>query len=73
MATHPPWNQEYNQTYPVGSNHGYVTHIDRGLGHTKTAKGEYCNVVPDYCIDHNTFESISSIFQAYNFDQLAFE
>ena len=41
MATHPLWNQEYNQSYPVGSNPGHVTHINRGLGHTKTVKGEY--------------------------------
>ena len=63
MQTHPPWSQEYCQSYPVGSNPGYVTHINRGLGHTQTAKGEYCNAVPDNCIDHKTFESISSFFQ----------
>ena len=32
VATHPPWNQ--------GSTSRYVTRINRGLGHTKTAKGE---------------------------------
>ena len=41
-------------------------------GHTKTEKGEYRNVVPEHCIVHNTFESISSIYQAYNLNQQAF-
>ena len=67
VAMHPSWNREHNQSYP-----GYVTHIDRGLGHTQIAKGEYCNVVPDHCIDHKTFESISTIFKAYSLDQQAF-
>ena len=49
----------------------YVTHITRALGHTTPAKGEYCNVVPDHCIDHKTSENISSIFQAENLDQQA--
>ena len=70
VATHPPCNQEYSQSYRVGP--GYVTQINRGLGHTKTTKGEYCYVVPDNCIDHQTFESISSIFQAFNIDQQTF-
>ena len=64
--------QDYNQSYPVGSNPVYVTHINRGLGHTKTTKEEYCNAVPDHCIDHKTLESRSSIVQAYNLDQHAF-
>ena len=57
----------------MGSNPGYVLHINRGLADTKTAKGEFCNIVPDYCIDHYTFESISSIFQAYNLCQQDFQ
>ena len=54
MATNSPWNQEYDQSYPVGSSRGYVTHFNRGRGHTKSAEGEYCNVVQDHCIDHKT-------------------
>ena len=42
---YPYWNQEYNQSYPMRSNPVYVTHINRGLGHIKMAKGKYCNVV----------------------------
>ena len=38
---HPPWNQEYNQSYPMRPNLVYVTHTNRGLGHTQTAKWEY--------------------------------
>ena len=51
MVTHPPWKQEYNQSYSVGLNPWYVTQINRGLGRTEIAKWEYCNVVPDHCID----------------------
>ena len=40
VDTHPPWNQEYIQSYPVRSNPVYVTYIDIGLGHIKTAKWE---------------------------------
>ena len=57
MATHTPWNQEYNQSNPVRSYPVYVTHINRGLCHTKTTKGEYCDVVPDHYIDDNTLKS----------------
>ena len=31
------------------------------LGHTKTVKGEYCNVVPDHCIDHTTYRKYISV------------
>ena len=34
VITHPRWNQEYNQSYPVRSNPMCITHINRGLGHT---------------------------------------
>ena len=72
MATHPPWNHEYNQPYLVRSNPLYVTHINRGLSRIKNAKGEYCNVVIDHCIDHKILESRSSIFRVYNLDRQAF-
>ena len=55
----PPCNKEYNQSYPLRSNSVYLTHLNRGLGQTKSAKGEYCNVaIIEHCIDHETFESI---------------
>ena len=72
MAMHTPWNQDDNQSYILRSNQVYTTHINRGLGRTQIAKGEYCNVVTDHCVDHKTFENISSIFRVYNLDQQAF-
>ena len=40
----------------------YVTHINRGLGHTKTAKGEYCIGVPDHSkVDLQFFKRITLI------------
>ena len=50
MAMHPQCNHEYNQSYPVISNPVYVTRITGRLGHTKTLKVEYCNVVPLCCV-----------------------
>ena len=54
------------------SNTAHVRHANRVLRHTEIVKGEYCYVVKDHCIDHKTFESISSIFRVYNLDQQAF-
>ena len=45
MATHAPCTEENNQSQPVWSNQVYVTHINKGLGHTTTVQGEYGNVV----------------------------
>ena len=59
------------QNVGILQNPVYVTHINRGL-HTKIAKGKYCTVVTDHCIDHKTFESRSSIFRVYNLYQQAF-
>ena len=50
----------------------YVTYDNRTLGHTKNPNGEYCNIVPDHCIDHKTYESRSSNIQAYNLEQPTF-
>ena len=73
MATHPPWNEEYNQSYLVRSNPVYVTHINKGLGETKTAKWEYSNVlILDHCTNVSTIilsKVDLQILQAHNLDQ----
>ena len=55
---------EYNQSDPVGSNLGYVIRINRELGNTKTAKGEYCNVVPDCIVQY--FKGITLINKIFS-------
>ena len=67
-----PWHQEYNQYTGEVKSGMCNTHQHRSRSHTKTMKGEYCNAVIHHCIDPKSFESRSSICQAYNLDQQAF-